>query len=147
MMVGLSIVLEAQKVSNSSISKKSPQVINKTMMLSNMTKHSPSSAVSLNYLYYPFQEPTFLDLCFLCRKRLLPGKDIYMYNVECRCQQIFMDEEGTIQKENCSFAAMRPKPSSSSSSAHEQQQQQKQQKGARNCAGGFAYRYRMRNLA
>ncbi|XP_019434113.1 PREDICTED: uncharacterized protein LOC109340821 isoform X3 [Lupinus angustifolius] len=142
MMVGLSIVLEAQKVSNSSISKKSPQVINKTMMLSNMTK------------YYPFQEPTFLDLCFLCRKRLLPGKDIYMYkgdmafcSVECRCQQIFMDEEGTIQKENCSFAAMRPKPSSSSSSAHEQQQQQKQQKGARNCAGGFAYRYRMRNLA
>ncbi|CAL0334740.1 unnamed protein product [Lupinus luteus] len=133
MMVGLSIVLEAQKVSSSSSSKKIPQVINKTMILSNKTK------------YYPFQEPTFLDLCFLCRKRLLPGKDIYMYkgdmafcSVECRCQQIFMDEEGTIQKENCSFAAMRPKPSSSSSSAHEQQEQQ-QQKGARNCAGGFAY--------
>ncbi|KAE9598908.1 putative Zf-FLZ domain-containing protein [Lupinus albus] len=134
MMVGLSIVLEAQR--GSSISKKTLQVINKTMMLSNMNKHSPS-AVSFTYFYYPFQEHTFLDLCFLCCKRLLPGKDIYMYNVECRWQQIFMDEEGTIQKENCSFAAMKPKQSSSSSSSHEQQEQQ--EKGARNCAAGFAY--------
>ncbi|KAG4949178.1 hypothetical protein AAZX31_15G143000 [Glycine max] len=117
-MVGLSVVLEAQK---GSVSKKTPQVINKTMMLSSCSsssnnKHSSSSAaaavssVSLSQ-HSPFQEAAkFLDQCFLCRKRLLPGKDIYMYkgdrafcSVECRCKQIFMDEEEivSIQKDKC----------------------------------------------
>ena len=82
-MVGLSVVLEAQK---GSVSKKTPQVINKTMMLSSCSsssnnKHSSSSAaaavssVSLSQ-HSPFQEAAkFLDQCFLCRKRLLPGKE------------------------------------------------------------------------
>ncbi|KAG4956666.1 hypothetical protein GLYMA_15G150200v4 [Glycine max] len=117
-MVGLSVVLEAQK---GSVSKKTPQVINKTTMLSSCSsssnnKHSSSSAaaavssVSLSQ-HSPFQEAAkFLDQCFLCRKRLLPGKDIYMYkgdrafcSVECRCKQIFMDEEEivSIQKDKC----------------------------------------------
>ncbi|KAG5006015.1 hypothetical protein AAZX31_09G042200 [Glycine max] len=115
-MVGLSVVLEAQK---GSVSKKTPQVINKTTMLSssniNNNKHSSSSSsvsvVSLSQ-HSPFQEAAakFLDQCFLCRKRLLPGKDIYMYkgdrafcSVECRCKQIFMDEEESvnIQKDKC----------------------------------------------
>ena len=57
-------------------------------------------------------------------------------SVECRCKQIFMDEEDAIQRENCSLAAMKPtystaSPSSSSSAAH--------QKGARKRDGGFAY--------
>ncbi|QCD79996.1 hypothetical protein DEO72_LG2g314 [Vigna unguiculata] len=72
-MVGLSVVLEVQK---GCISKKTPQVINKTTILSTTTTHkkpplSPSPS--------PFQTPTFLDQCFLCGKRLSPGKDIYMY--------------------------------------------------------------------
>lgn len=83
-MVGLSVVLEGQK---GGISEKTThQVINKTMMLSSINKHyySPSSAVlSLKNSHQysrPFQEPrTFLDQCFLCRKKLLPEKDIYMY--------------------------------------------------------------------
>ncbi|KAK7329462.1 hypothetical protein VNO77_23631 [Canavalia gladiata] len=128
-MVGLSVVLEAKC---SSISEKSPQVINKTTVFSSINKHSS------------FQEATFLDLCFLCRKRLLPGKDIYMYkgdrafcSVECRCKQILMDEEESIQIENCSLAAMRPTPSASSSSSSSQARYH--QKGARNRSGGFAY--------
>jgi len=73
-MVGLSVVLEAQK---GSASKKTPQVISKTTILGSMNKHSPSAVnVSQNS---PFQESTFLHQCFLCGKRLLPGKDIYMY--------------------------------------------------------------------
>ncbi|KAJ8573886.1 hypothetical protein K7X08_010397 [Anisodus acutangulus] len=47
----------------------------------------------------------FLDSCFLCKQKLLPGKDIYMYkgewgfcSVECRCRQIYMDEEGSTIK-------------------------------------------------
>ena len=84
--MGLSVVLESHK--GGGVSKETPQVINKTtmMMLSNTNKlHSPSSssssAVSLNSHQHssPFQNPTFLELCFLCRKKLLPGKDIYMY--------------------------------------------------------------------
>ncbi|TKY54166.1 hypothetical protein E2542_SST18572 [Spatholobus suberectus] len=103
-MVGLSVVLEAQK---GCLNKKTPQVINKTTMMLSST-HKPSFPPSL------FQTPTFLDQCFLCGKRLLPGKDIYMYkgdrafcSVECRCKQIFTDEQEAIQKEKCSLAAMR----------------------------------------
>ena len=91
-MVGLSVVLEAQKggSSSSSSGKKTHQVINKTtMMLSSINTPSPSPLplppppppeVSLaSSQHFIFQAPTFLDQCFLCGKRLLPGKDIYMY--------------------------------------------------------------------
>lgn len=70
-MVGLSVVLEAQK---SCINKKTPQVINKTSMMLSSIHNKPSPQPSSL-----FQPPTFLDQCFLCGKRLLPGKDIYMY--------------------------------------------------------------------
>ncbi|WJX96185.1 FCS-Like Zinc finger 15 [Trifolium repens] len=51
------------------------------------------------------QKSTFLDQCFLCNKKLLPEKDIYMYkgdrafcSVDCRCKQILRDEEEAIEK-------------------------------------------------
>ncbi|KAJ0092403.1 hypothetical protein Patl1_25022 [Pistacia atlantica] len=131
-MVGLSIILENQKTGSSS--KKSPQVINKaTMNINNKLSTSSQST---------FQVPTFLQRCFLCQQPLLPGKDIYMYkgesafcSVECRCRQIFMDEEDSIKKENCSLAAMKPTSSSSASGSR--------RKGNRNRGGGggggFAY--------
>ncbi|WOH13007.1 hypothetical protein DCAR_0832516 [Daucus carota subsp. sativus] len=98
-MVGLSIVLEAKKGGGSTLNKKSPQVINKFTMkttqpssLFTTSFHSSSTSSKLT--------PSFLDKCFLCRKKLLPGKDIYMYkgdkgfcSEECRCRQIDMDEE------------------------------------------------------
>ncbi|MBA0681597.1 hypothetical protein Goari_023391 [Gossypium aridum] len=124
-MVGLSVILENQKSGSNIniISKKSPQVISKTSMLINTTSSSKVSFVKseLNY-----GAPAFLEQCFLCKQKLLPAKDIYMYkgdrgfcSVECRCRQILMDEEEILKKANCSLAAMKPPPSSaSSSSAH-----------------------------
>ncbi|XP_010269587.1 PREDICTED: uncharacterized protein LOC104606196 [Nelumbo nucifera] len=132
-MVGLSILLEAQKNL-----KESPQVINKTTMVKPIP--SPSSTSSSLYSSSPLPAISFLDECFLCKQRLLPGHDIYMYrgdrafcSVECRCSQILMDEEN-IKREICYQAAMRPtssSPSSSSSSRH--------RKGNRSRAGAFAY--------
>ncbi|KAL1806688.1 hypothetical protein ACET3Z_029756 [Daucus carota] len=99
-MVGLSIVLEAKKGGGSTLNKKSPQVINKftmktTQPSSLFTTSFHSSSTSSSKL-----TPSFLDKCFLCRKKLLPGKEIYMYkgdkgfcSEECRCRQIDMDEE------------------------------------------------------
>ncbi|CAN4116323.1 unnamed protein product [Withania somnifera] len=50
----------------------------------------------------------FLKACFLCKRRLIPGRDIYMYrgdsafcSLECRQQQMNIDEK----KEKCSLVA------------------------------------------
>ncbi|KAI5650822.1 hypothetical protein M9H77_36827 [Catharanthus roseus] len=112
-MVGLSVVLEGQK----ELPKKSPQVIRKATI--NMIKSpspvssssSSSSSSSNNNNNNPFSRRNyfstdfkggFLDFCFLCKQKLLPGKDIYMYkgdrafcSEDCRYRQIFMDEEET----------------------------------------------------
>ncbi|KAI6693026.1 hypothetical protein NL676_020736 [Syzygium grande] len=153
-MVGLSVVLEGQRSGSSSVhSKKSPQVINKatmSMVINGAAPPSPtptssssSSFCRRNSLPFSvFPAPAFLDQCFLCKNKLLPGKDIYMYkgdrafcSVECRCRQIFMDEEETLRKDNCSMAAIKPTSSSSSSSPSSS----RHSKGTRNKPGGFAY--------
>ncbi|GMJ02070.1 hypothetical protein like AT5G49120 [Hibiscus trionum] len=81
--------------------------------------------------------PAFLQQCFLCKRKLLPAQDIYMYqgdrgfcSVECRCRQILMDEEDIIKKANCSLAAMKP----SSSSAG-----RRRRDAGRSRAGGSGY--------
>ncbi|KAL5701320.1 hypothetical protein ACHQM5_026667 [Ranunculus cassubicifolius] len=116
-MVGLSILLESQK---------SSVIINQPISIKPSLPSPPSSSSS------PFSAVSFLDSCFLCRRRLLPGKDIYMYkgdrgfcSVECRCRQILMDEE------NVSISSRERKCSSSSSS--------RQRKGNKNRSNGFAY--------
>ncbi|CAN6548242.1 hypothetical protein ACFX13_022220 [Malus domestica] len=153
-MVGLSIVLEeGQK--GSGVSKKIPQVINKATMVvinkpfsssssSSSLLPSPSSPSQITHKSFNFSshssspsfgQPSFLDQCFLCKQKLLPGKDIYMYkgdrgfcSVDCRYRQIFMDEEEIVRKEKQKYCS----PSSSSASSD-------QRKGARNREGGFAY--------
>ncbi|GMN62384.1 hypothetical protein TIFTF001_031469 [Ficus carica] len=97
---------------------------NKSSSSSSSSSSSPSSGFYSVYNNRGFLAPTFLDQCFLCHQKLLPGKDIYMYkgdrafcSVECRCRQIFMDEEESILKDNCSLAAIKPTSSSSSSSS------------------------------
>ncbi|CDO98844.1 unnamed protein product [Coffea canephora] len=141
-MVGLSVVLEAEGYEDIS-SKRSAhhQVISKASMIIKPSPSSPTPPTSPS----PFTKRNssfnlscgtsgFLDYCFLCRQKLLPGKDIYMYkgdrafcSEECRCRQIFMDEEETIKAktDHCSLAA-----SSSNSSSR---------KGAKKRANGFAY--------
>ncbi|KAJ6989430.1 FCS-Like Zinc finger 15 [Populus alba] len=157
-MVGLSIVLEAQK--SGSVSSKTPQVINKATMMMMMISNKPSSPPSSSsataslpsYRSCSFPVPAFLEQCFLCGQKLLPGKDIYMYkgdrafcSVECRCRQIFMDEEETIRKENCSFSAMKPAASAAASSSSSSTKSAsttpayRHRKTTRNRAGGFAY--------
>uniref|UniRef100_F6HJF8 FLZ-type domain-containing protein n=2 Tax=Vitis vinifera TaxID=29760 RepID=F6HJF8_VITVI len=73
-MVGLSIVLETQKGIN-----KKTQVINKITMMTKPT-HFPSPPARWNS-HSPLlpAATTFLDECFLCKQKLLLGKDIYMY--------------------------------------------------------------------
>ncbi|XVE95348.1 hypothetical protein REPUB_Repub02eG0089100 [Reevesia pubescens] len=57
------------------------------------------------------ETPHFLRSCGLCRRRLVPGRDIYMYrgdtafcSQECREQQMNQDEK----KEKCSIASKKP---------------------------------------
>ncbi|KAE9455202.1 hypothetical protein C3L33_12901, partial [Rhododendron williamsianum] len=131
-MVGLSIVLESHKVTNNN-KKYNTQVITKATVT---IKPSPSPPPSM-----PLAATGFLDRCFLCRQRLLPGKDIYMY----KCRQIFMDEEETNislhKNDSCSFSAVKsPKhPSSSSPSPSSSAAASRNRKGTRNRANGFAH--------
>ncbi|PIN02836.1 hypothetical protein CDL12_24648 [Handroanthus impetiginosus] len=146
-MVGLSVILENYKDLSE---KRSPQVLSKGSMIkppsnpsSPTTPTSPSGFSRRASLSRSSSISGFLEHCFLCKQKLLPGKDIYMYkgdkafcSVECRCRQIFMDEEeiaannGYTKEYNCSMAAT-SSPSSSSSS--------RSGKGARNRANAFAY--------
>ncbi|XP_022753071.1 uncharacterized protein LOC111301564 [Durio zibethinus] len=62
------------------------------------------------------ETPHFLRSCGLCRRRLVPGRDIYMYrgdsafcSLECRQQQMNQDEK----KEKCSIASKKQATASS----------------------------------
>ncbi|GAB2292904.1 hypothetical protein Dimus_027133 [Dionaea muscipula] len=55
---------------------------------------------------------SFLRVCSLCNRRLVPGRDIYMYrgdsaycSQECRQQQVNMDERKEKAASRCSAAA------------------------------------------
>ncbi|KAI8566042.1 hypothetical protein RHMOL_Rhmol02G0008400 [Rhododendron molle] len=82
---------------------------------------------------------SFLDRCFLCQQKLLPGKDIFMYkgdrafcSEECRCRQIFIDDN------YFPLAPMKQPPTSSSSSSSSSPSSPNR-KRAKNQANGFAY--------
>ncbi|XP_054820208.1 FCS-Like Zinc finger 15-like [Prosopis cineraria] len=132
-MVGLSIVLESQR---GVIPTNTPQVINKTA-ISILHNETPCSSNS--------NRSAFLDQCFLCRNRLSLEKDIYMYkgdkafcSQECRCKQMFMDDDDdeSIDIENCSFAAIRPRSASSPTSPAPRYHRKPPENRA---GGGFAY--------
>ncbi|KAF2299639.1 hypothetical protein P3X46_021731 [Hevea brasiliensis] len=60
----------------------------------------------------------FLSACFLCKRRLVPGRDIYMYrgdsafcSLECRQQQMNQDE----RKEKCSLVSTKEVATSTTS--------------------------------
>ncbi|CAH8298713.1 unnamed protein product [Eruca vesicaria subsp. sativa] len=102
-MVGLSIVLESSNnntLSDGFASPKPFQVVNKSTVM--------VTAVASDLRRG--KDSGFLEHCFLCRRKLLPAKDIYMYkgdrafcSVECRSKQMIMDEEESFRRENCSF--------------------------------------------
>ncbi|XP_031119517.1 FCS-Like Zinc finger 6-like [Ipomoea triloba] len=62
----------------------------------------------------------FLRACSLCKRRLIPGRDIYMYrgdsafcSLECRQQQMTQDE----RKEKCSLVASKKEAMAAATSA------------------------------
>lgn len=100
---------------------KPPQIVNKSMLAAARCKdRSPSGSNSKQrstYVVYsnviaktPLPPINFLDACYLCKRSLGPGLDIYMYrgdrafcSVECRLKQITMDE----QSEKCASVAVK----------------------------------------
>lgn len=77
------------------------------------------------------QPPYFLDSCFLCKKPLSDNKDIFMYrgdvpfcSVECRQEQIDMDEameKKSWNRSSSSMKALRNKEQRQSSSPNKAQ--------------------------
>ncbi|XP_010547012.1 PREDICTED: uncharacterized protein LOC104818911 [Tarenaya hassleriana] len=125
-MVGLSVVLETNKSltrdSGGVISPKPPQVLNKTAVI--IPAASSSSVEGFRHgSSNQDQDPGFLEYCSLCKKKLLSGKDIYMYKggtfctEECRSRQILMDDEESLRGKNCPLIAIKTTPSDSSSSS------------------------------
>ncbi|KAF8105596.1 hypothetical protein N665_0157s0165 [Sinapis alba] len=127
-MVGLSIVLESTNNNNTLsggfASPKPFQVVSKSAVM--VTAISSDLRRGNSH-----QDSGFLEHCFLCRRKLLPAKDIYMYkgdrafcSVECRSKQMIMDEEESFRRENCSFMAVKatkpdsPAPTSSGGGHH-----------------------------
>ncbi|KAL8162247.1 hypothetical protein V2J09_013736 [Rumex salicifolius] len=102
-MVGLSIVLEPHKNgthSNTISTDLPPMVINKIL------KPPPPRAPPSFHLQTPASTSmssdvsSFLDVCFLCRHKLLPSKDIYIYmgetafcSEECRSEHIVAEKQ------------------------------------------------------
>ncbi|GMH29307.1 hypothetical protein Nepgr_031150 [Nepenthes gracilis] len=111
-MIGLGVVLEAQENASSTSNSKKTQVIDKAALI----KPSPPPCYPVPPSTPPLTTPqifpgplfpaaNFLDACFLCRKKLLPGNDIYMYkgdrafcSEECRHRQILTDEEEMVRE-------------------------------------------------
>ncbi|KAH7666708.1 Zf-FLZ domain-containing protein [Dioscorea alata] len=93
-MAGLGVILEG---------KKGTQVLNKVKVRT--LSANPSSSSSL--LSVPSNTTTtpFLQACFLCHQPLSHTKDIYMYSEDCRCKQIYIDEEVLLREDRCSLAA------------------------------------------
>ncbi|XP_015688652.2 FCS-Like Zinc finger 15-like [Oryza brachyantha] len=132
-MAGLSVLLETTHKNRSS-STKHPQVISKATLHSHpkISSTSPSAAAATT--------SSFLQRCFLCRKELAGDKDIYMYrgdrafcSVDCRCRQIFMDEDAA--------AAAAAGGASTVRAGRRRATVPREQTGGRACAGagGFAY--------
>ena len=74
-MVGLSAILETRKLG---ITDSTRQVINKSTLIminSNANDHHGHR----HRHHRSSSSKRFLDRCFLCGQKLLPGKDIYMY--------------------------------------------------------------------
>ncbi|KAK8585836.1 hypothetical protein V6N13_050806 [Hibiscus sabdariffa] len=108
------------------------------MLITTVTDGGGGGKVSFINSQFNYAAPSFLQQCFLCRQKLLPAQDIYMYqgdrgfcSVECRCRQILMDEQEILKKANCSSAPM--KPSSSSSAGR------RRREAGRSRGGGSGY--------
>ncbi|PKA48931.1 hypothetical protein AXF42_Ash016447 [Apostasia shenzhenica] len=112
-MTGLSVLLEPQK----SFFLKYPHVISKTSLprIPPATTPQPAPPAAVTS-HDPSTTSPFLENCFLCRKRLLEGTDIYIYrgdrafcSEDCRFSQICLDEESNRDNGSAAAADMGPK--------------------------------------
>ncbi|OEL37108.1 hypothetical protein BAE44_0001872 [Dichanthelium oligosanthes] len=100
-MAGLSVVLETTHKSHPAGNGKPPaQIISKATLVIHGPKHHKQAS--------PAASSSFLQRCYLCHRELAEGRDIYMYrgdrafcSEECRCRQIFMDEDDGSTSSNC----------------------------------------------
>ncbi|KAH7858767.1 hypothetical protein Vadar_027771 [Vaccinium darrowii] len=149
-MVGLSVVLDSTKLSTNKNQIKA-QVINKADMIKSSPPSSTQPSPQPPHPFSQWKSPSsdgqvtaagaggsFLDQCFLCKQKILLGKDIFMYkgdrafcSEECRCRHIFMDDNFFPLP-----AIKQPQPPTSSSSPSPSSPNQK---AARNRANRFAY--------
>ncbi|XP_074307228.1 uncharacterized protein LOC141642347 [Silene latifolia] len=99
-MAGLRLVLtleghekgvSSKSNNNTIINKATTILMNNVMMMNKPQATAIATATTAE---------NFLDCCFLCRRELLLGKDVYMYkgdrgfcSTECRSKQILMDDE------------------------------------------------------
>ncbi|WOL03294.1 hypothetical protein Cni_G12014 [Canna indica] len=128
-MAGLSVLLETKE----NFPKYTHNIISKTSLLKNTSlSSSPTST----------HKSSFLEYCYLCRRKLQQGKDIYMYrgdrafcSDECRCRQILIDEESG-KRDHCSLAAASAAPEGKYP-AGRRRERATARVGA--LAGGFAY--------
>ncbi|KAM0947647.1 putative Zf-FLZ domain-containing protein [Dioscorea sansibarensis] len=100
-MAGLGVILEG---------KEGTQVLNKVKVRSLSANPSSSSLLSVPSITTTITP--FLQACFLCHQPLSHTKDIYMYrgdrafcSEDCRCKQIYIDEEMLLREDRCSLAA------------------------------------------
>ncbi|CAL9750293.1 unnamed protein product [Musa acuminata subsp. burmannicoides] len=127
-MAGLSVLLEQRAF------PKYTRIVSKTSVLKNSSPFSAAPTSST-------QGSTFLEYCSLCRRKLQEGQDIYMYrgdrafcSEECRCRQIFMDEESG-KRDHCSLAAA----AAADGKYRAGRRRPRAAAGERALAGGFAY--------
>ncbi|XP_012828487.1 PREDICTED: uncharacterized protein LOC105949701 isoform X2 [Erythranthe guttata] len=155
-MVGLSVILENNKDLSGDEQRRSPQVISKGSMIKppsnppSPTAAPPSPAGFSRRRNASSFSPAcgFLEYCFLCTQKLLPGKDIYIgdkafCSEDCRCRQIFMDEEEmSAAKRGCTLEYNRSlAATSSSSSSPSSSSSSRSRKGAANRANYNAFAY------
>lgn len=97
-MAGLSVLLENHSKSYTGKAA-AAQIISKATLV---TTHGPNHQHQQKVPVSAAAAGSFLQRCCLCHKELAEGMDIYMYkgdrafcSEECRCRQIFMDEDAT----------------------------------------------------
>ncbi|XP_066327755.1 FCS-Like Zinc finger 6-like [Miscanthus floridulus] len=94
-MAGLSVLLEPHSKSHPGKTA-AAQIISKATLVIHGPNHKHHQQVPVS----PTAAGSFLQRCCLCNRELAEGMDIYMYrgdrafcSEECRCRQIFMDED------------------------------------------------------
>lgn len=99
-MAGLSVLLEPHSKSHPGGKAAAAQIISKATLVMHGHKHKQQHVPVVVPVSPTTAAGSFLQRCCLCHRELAEGMDIYMYrgdrafcSEECRCRQIFIDED------------------------------------------------------